>query len=159
MKYYTAFTTNWPRFQAVHPLKVAFHCREFTLSRYRSVGSMVRAELVIIMFTTALESSAGLRWTSELEAGGYGAVAVCLTFSCTLRLSITPALQWVTGWTDCTLWFYGKRMWTLSGLFYPFLFLTGLSWVRHSLEHVFFISLNSFALWELPLRETLVIDY
>lgn len=108
-----------PGFQAVHPLKVTFHCREFTLSRYRSVGSMVCAELVIIMFTTALEGSIGLQWTSELEAGSCGAMPVCLTFFCTLRLSITPMLLWLTDWTDSTLWFYGERMWTLCGLLLP----------------------------------------
>lgn len=122
MKYYTAVTTNWHSFQAVRPLKVTFHCRKSPLSQYCSVGSIV-CVCMCVCWTRNYNVYGGtwrqrwLQWTGEVEAGGCGAVPVWLTFSCTLRLSITPLLLWLTRWTDSTLWFYGERMRTHCGSF------------------------------------------
>lgn len=69
-----------------------------------------------------------LQWTGEVEAGSCGAVPVWLIFSCSLRLSITPLLLWLTCWTDSTLWFDGERILTHCSTFSPFI----LQWIVFS---------------------------
>lgn len=74
-----------------------------------------------------------LQWTGEIEAGSRGALPVWLTFSCTLRLSITPLLLWLKLWTDSTLWFYAERMQTHCGSFSPLISVIVLSRVWYYL--------------------------
>lgn len=128
VKHYTAFTTNWHSFKAVHPpLKVTFHCRKIpALSILLSWVDCVCWTRNYNVYDSTWRQR-WLQWTGEVEAGSCAAAAVpvWLTFSCTLRLSITPLLLWLTHWTDSTLWFYGERMRTHCGAF--FFFFTPLS--------------------------------
>lgn len=120
MKYYTVLTTNW---HSCPPPK-----GNVLLQKIPTL-SVLLCWVDCVCWThnyNVYDSTWRQRWlqyTGEIEAGSCGAVPVWLTFSCTLRLSITPLLLWLTYWTDSTLWFYGERMRRLCGsLSPPFIF-------------------------------------
>lgn len=119
VKCYTAFTLVWQSFQTVLPCKGNISLQKIHTLSTTLLGRCVRAELVITSFYDSTWRQRWLQWTDEVEAGSCGAMLVWLTFSCTVRLSITPLLLWLTQCTDSTLWFYGERMWAHCGSFSP----------------------------------------
>lgn len=94
-----------------YPLKVTLHC---TLSIPLCWIDCVCRSCNHKVFDSTWEQR-WLQWEGCEQVGKCGAAPVWLTFSCALRLSITPPLLWLTHRTDSTLWFYGKRMYTHCG--------------------------------------------